>query len=618
MDAPADAPQPSPPDPQAAQDRPPAANPLRIRPAVILILLLWVGVLVPPMFLSFGQPLVVALIVGVIGVQLVWLLWWLLASGVPWRDRLVGLLLWIVTLGVCLEWLYHPSAKTGLSGPTILMPWTLTAVTLVMLLTRSWAWRVARWPVAATLVLALLSWNVVRVKGADGGLTIHVAWRWSPTSEELFLAQQDDDPATPAADAPSISVQPGDWPGFRGAGRDSRLRGEYFSTNWQAQPPVERWRVRVGPGWSSMAIVDGHLFTQEQRGENECVVAYDASTGQEQWSHQVEARFTAVESGPGPLATPTFHEGSLYTSGATGVVQRLDAATGQAVWRRQLTDDLPRQKPHDWGFASSPLVLSTDQGELVLVYGGNPRNQPAEGQAVIAYHADSGEPAWTAGRGGHSYTSPTVATLSGKRQVLMASNEGLESLDPATGKTLWFYEWSSGEFPRIALPIVMDPQTLVLAAGYGIGAHGLRVTQEGDAWQTETLWQSRQLKPYFNDNVGYDGHVYGFDNKFLTCLDAASGDLAWPKRTRRQTQFGCGQVLLVEDNRTLVVMTELTGEIVLLEAKPGKPNELARLQVFADGEKTWNHPVIAHGRLYVRNAAEMACYELPPVDVAAR
>ncbi len=198
----------------------------------------------------------------------------------------------------------------------------------------------------------------------------------------------------------------------------------------------------------------------------------------------------------------------------------------------------------------------------------------------------------------------------------MASNRGLESLDPATGERLWLYDWDLGEMPRISQPIVVDDQTVLLTSGYGFGSHGIRVARDGEGWKTETLWESRALKPYFNDAVYYQGHVYGFDDKFFTCLDATTGKMTWPKRTRRQTQFGCGQVLLIQDAGLLLVVTELTGEVVLLEANPEQPVELARFTALQG--KTWNHPVIAHGRLYVRNGAEMVCYELPKVSLARR
>ncbi len=164
-----------------------------------------------------------------------------------------------------------------------------------------------------------------------------------------------------------------------------------FPTNWDVQPPRELWRRRVGPGWSSFAVVGERLFTQEQRGGEESIVCYDALSGEELWTADADARFYRVESGAGPLGTPTFFDGALYANGATGVVQRVDAATGSLAWRRQLTEDLPRNDPPQWGFASSPLVVDTDRGALAIVFAGNARPAPAATRPIRGRERQGGD-----------------------------------------------------------------------------------------------------------------------------------------------------------------------------------------------------------------------------------
>lgn len=595
-------------------------NPIRLRPAIVILAISWLASLVQSLCQSLG-PVMVAAIVTMIGCQVAWLVWWLLASRVPWRDRLAGLLLLVVSLSLGATVFFHHSAFLGLPVPMVLLPTLFTCVTVGLLAGRHYAWQADRWLGVVGLLVGLTLWSNLRVEGSDGGLGVHLAWRWSTTAEQRFLAERGGHRSSELRDdsvpADNVELRLGDWPGFRGSQRDGRLEGVSFHTDWESHPPQEVWRKRIGPGWSSFAVVDGRLFTQEQRGDSECVTCYDALIGEELWVNEVEERFYRVESGAGPLATPTFHEGAIYTNGAGGAVQRLEAATGRVAWRRDLTEDLPRNSPPDWGFAASPLLVEAGERTLAIVYCGNP---PAafsdiQDQAVIAYNADSGEPIWTAGKGDHGYCAPILARLSGVSQVLSASNAGLESFDPATGDLLWFYEWSMGPFARITAPVVIDDYTLALPTGYGFGAHGIRVTKDEDKWSTETLWQSRNLKPYFNDCVFHGEHIYGFDGKFFTCLSVESGETTWPRRTRRKTQYGCGQVLLIEELGALLVVTELTGELVLLEANPEKPVELARLKVLEG--KTWNHPVIAHGRLYVRNGEEMACYELPALKATS-
>src|SRR5262249_30070068 len=157
-------------------------------------------------------------------------------------------------------------------------------------------------------------------------------YRWSPTAEDNLLAEiaagkLGGGPAL-TDDALPVVLQAGDWPGFRGPDRDGRLKGVRIATDWKAQPPRLVWRHPIGPGWSSFAVVGKHLYTQEQRGEDELVVCYDTDSGAERWAHRDATRFTETMAGPGPRATPMFHAGKIYAQGATSRLNCLDAATG--------------------------------------------------------------------------------------------------------------------------------------------------------------------------------------------------------------------------------------------------------------------------------------------------
>src|SRR5262249_32817312 len=155
-----------------------------------------------------------------------------------------------------------------------------------------------------------------------------------PTPEETFLSERGavstgagDSAASAAANSELLELQPGDWPGFRGPDRDSRLVGVRLAANWDRPPPRAVWRDRGGPGWSSFAVIGDRLYTQEQLGEDEAVICYDATTGRELWVHRDKTRFEEVLAGPGPRATPTFHEGRIFSQGASGRLNCLDAAT---------------------------------------------------------------------------------------------------------------------------------------------------------------------------------------------------------------------------------------------------------------------------------------------------
>jgi outer membrane protein assembly factor BamB len=343
-----------------------------------------------------------------------------------------------------------------------------------------------------------------------------------------------------------------------------------------------------------MSVVGDRLFTQEQRGPEEAVVCYHADTGQQLWAHSDNARFSETVAGPGPRATPTFANGHLYTLGAAGKLNCLDAATGAVIWSRDAAADSGAKLPI-WGFAASPLVADG----LVTVYTGGPN-----GKAVNAYAADTGQPAWSAGLGTIGYCSTQFATLAGVPQILIAANDGLTAMDPKTGAQLWRHEWKVPEgMTRITQPTVIGDADVLLGTAFDMGTRRLHVAHEGSAWDVKELYTTRAIKPYFNDLVYHDGNLYGFDTVFLTCVDANDGKVKW--RTRG---YGSGQVLLLADQSMLLVLSE-TGEAALVDAAPAAYHERAKFEALEG--KTWNHPVIARGNLYVRNGEEIAAYALP-------
>jgi outer membrane protein assembly factor BamB len=354
----------------------------------------------------------------------------------------------------------------------------------------------------------------------------------------------------------------------------------------------ELWRTRIGPGWSSFCVVGDRIFTQEQRGDYEVVTAYDATTGVEVWEHRDETRFVEFISGVGPRATPTFADGRLYTTGANGTINCLDPQTGAAIWTRDLVDDTDAMVPM-WGFSSSPLI----HNGLAIVYSGAGR-----GKSLIAYDVQNGDVKWTAGNGVFSYSSAHLTSLHDVPQVLMMTEIGLASFAPETGEELWLHDWVlGGGSARIVQPAVIGSD-IVIGTGYGYGTRRISVSHEEGKWSTEELWTSSALKPYFNDFVVDGDFAYGFDGSIFTCVDLKTGKRRW-KRGR----YGSGQVLMVTDQKLLVVLSE-QGELVLLAADPKQHKELHRFQAIEG--KTWNHPVIANGQLFVRNNIEAACFDV--------
>jgi outer membrane protein assembly factor BamB len=562
---------------------------------------LWVGVFVVliQMFLLFVPGLLaprstfhfIGMMIGMLLGLLGTVVWWGMFSRTPKWDRIVPL--GVFFLGAIVVGLsYYRQAIMGL----ILFGVPLVSTLWVgwLLLSSRMSWPLRRWGLIGVI---LGGWSVlalVRIDGTDADLWPQVSWRWQKTPEELFLEEkksQTDLKVT--TDTQPLVVQKGDWPEFRGPARDSKVLGT-VSTDGERFSPKLLWKQRVGPGWSSFAIVGDYLYTQEQRGEEEAIVCYSASTGKEKWSSSVTARFYEVIAGAGPRATPTFHENRIYALGATGKLVCLDAVSGKEHWVRDIGED-SGAKPPQWGFSSSPLVLE----KVVIVVAGGPN-----GKGTLGYDLESGKLLWAKGEATHSYSSAQAAIFFGVSQVLVASDYGLESFRPANGELLWKHAWEIAGMNRVTQPNIIGEGEILLSTGVGSerGTRRIRIQKNPEGWTEQTVWTSQRLKPYYNDFVTHNGYAYGFDDAIFVCIDLADGKTKW-----KGGRYGHGQVLLLaEQNRLLVISDE--GKIVLLEATPEELRELSRFQAIQG--KTWNHPVIAHGKLYVRNGEEMACFDL--------
>jgi outer membrane protein assembly factor BamB len=405
-------------------------------------------------------------------------------------------------------------------------------------------------------------------------------------------------PATPAAAAtpavPPVDASGGvktSWTGFRGPRRDGVYREAAIRTTWDAAPPRELWKQPVGDGFSSFAIAGGRAFTIEQRRDQEVVSAYDVETGRELWTNGWSAHFTD-STGDGPRATPTWHDGRLYALGALGELRALDAGTGRVAWRRNILEENQAVHPQ-WAMAASPLVVD---GKVIVLPGGGSRN------SVVAYDAESGAKVWSVLDDRQAYTAPMVATLAGRRQIVVVSARRMVGLTIDDGTLLWEYPWVTDYDVNASQPIAVAHNRLFVSAGYGHGAIVLQLAVDGDRLSVKPVWQNTRMKNKFSSSVYHDGHIYGLDEAILACVDAATGELRW-----KGGRYGYGQLVLAGNH--VIVLTE-RGELALVRATPAAHQEVALVPAI-DG-RTWNHPAINDGRLLVRNGREMAAFDLRP------
>ena len=554
---------------------------LRLWPGVLALALQWFGRFVLPVLVPALMPVSV---LGSLALGVVILLWWTFFSRAPRIERWGGTALVLLAL-FSIPLLAHESITGGMMG---FMPFVY-GIPLLCLALVGWAVlrrhlsEGSRRPaLAAALVLACGSLLVLRTEGMDGDGSANFQLRWAPTAEERLLAEREEPLSGSSA---AVNQAGSEWPGFRGVHRDGSVAGVRIGTDWAQSPPEEVWSRPVGPGWSSFAVSGELVFTQEQRGEEEVVTAYELSTGEPVWLHADTARFWESNAGAGPRSTPTFHEGRLYTLGATGLLNVLEAADGRVVWSRNAEEDAGTEVP-DWAYSGSPLVW----GDVVLV--------PVSG-ALVAYDRDTGEPRWNVPAGGVSYSSPHQMTVDGVEQVLFQSGEGIFGY-AADGTELWKHEWGG-------YPIVQPAQTaegdVLLAVDSQNGLRRLAVSQGESGWNVEEVWTSIGLKPYFSDYVIHDGHAYGFDGGILSCIELESGERQW-----KGGRYGHGQMIHLSDQGVLLVLSE-KGGLALVRASPEGFEEITRAPAIEG--KTWNHPVLVDDLLLVRNDVSMAAFRLP-------
>ncbi|XZE45712.1 PQQ-binding-like beta-propeller repeat protein [Pirellulaceae bacterium SH467] len=559
---------------------------LRGWPAVVLIVMaalvrfvpVWVeGASLPLLMLGFMGPAVLSLALAV---------WWLFFSGASWREKGIGIggLAGIVALS---SLTLDPSMR-GISMFFWIIPVGMAAFAIPLVVASHYP-RVRVWLGLAGALLGFGVWNAFRSDGVTGEFAVEFRPRWSVPAETDYLESRGEASNSPVALDPSNSNIP--WPEFRGPNRDGSVSGVSLLEDWERNPPELVWKRAIGPGWSSFAVAENHLFTQEQVGDQEAVVCLNAETGDTVWTYSTPGRFAEEMGGVGPRATPTYHAQRIYALGADGMVVCLNASDGKEVWKRELMQDASRKQP-PWGFSSSPLIVN----DIVVVHAGGSGDK-----GVFAYSQPDGSIRWQVASGDHSYSSPQKATFDGTAGILMATNEGLQFLDPTSGATIWNHEWKIDTYR--AVQTVVDGNAVFVAASLGNGIRRLNVSREEGTWKIEPQWTSRDLKPDFNDMVAYQGTLYGFDATIFGAVSMDTGKRLWKKG-----RYGAGQVLLLADTGHLLVAAE-SGELVLLKASREKLDEVARIP--AIDSKTWNHPVVVGDRVYVRNSQQAACYKLP-------
>ncbi|MFQ5528451.1 MAG: PQQ-binding-like beta-propeller repeat protein [Thermoanaerobaculia bacterium] len=377
------------------------------------------------------------------------------------------------------------------------------------------------------------------------------------------------------------------WPQWRGQGRNGQSPETGLALAWSEDGPPLAWQRPAGQGFSSVASVDGRLYTAWASGDQELVVALDADGGQELWSTSIGPLYENQRGG-GPRSTPTVDGDRLFVQGAAGRLAAVALANGELLWSRDLVAELGAEVPI-WGFSASPLVV----GELVIVPVGG------EGQAVAAFHRSDGRLLWSAHDDAASYSSAVLAELAGREQIVVLTGQSVSgfSLD---GEVHWTHPWPVINNINVATPLAIDGRHVFVSTSYDVGAVLLEIKEGNGRLQAIEVWRDRVMKSHFQGSVRRGDHLYGFDNAFLKCIEIATGEQLWAHRG-----FGKGQLVLVGDR--MIVLGE-RGALAVVQATPEGYRELAAARL--PTQRYWTPPTLADGRLYVRTESDLFAFAL--------
>lgn len=412
----------------------------------------------------------------------------------------------------------------------------------------------------------------------------------------------------------TMTASAADWPAFRGPNRDGLCKETGLLKQWPEGGPKQVWQAKnLGLGFGTPSIAAGKIYGIGTRNGKDGVWALKEGDGTELWFTPFAAppeRYARQTNGPG--STPTYHDGKVITVSMNGTVACMDATSGKLVWEKSYIQDYAGKVPA-WTYNDSVYV----DGDTVIC---TPSSDKA---ALVALKLADGSEIWKAevGKigGGGGYSSPVKVTILGVPQyvILLGDASGVVGIDAKTGKTLWQYKGkpATGSVAQIPIPIVKDDLVWV-SSSYGGGAALLKIEKIGDNFEAKEIkaYKKPELNNHHGGMVLVDGHIYfGHDQNggSPVCVEFKTGAIKWgPEKSPAGGQRSAA--VLYADGR--LYFRYENGVMVLIEPNP---NELKVISSFklptADQRshpQSWPHPVIANGKLYIRDQNMLYCYDV--------
>jgi outer membrane protein assembly factor BamB len=392
-----------------------------------------------------------------------------------------------------------------------------------------------------------------------------------------------------------------DWPQWRGPQRDGISQETGLLKEWPATGPRLVWEAKeIGSGYSTPAVVGERIYLISNTGtDDEFALVLSVADGKKIWStHLGKVGPNQGQQYPGSRSTPTVDGNHVYALGSDGDLACLDAASGNLIWKKNLRSSFGG-KPGLWAYAESPLV---DGNVLVCTPGG-------ESATLVALEKNTGDVIWKSAvpegdRAG--YASAIVVDAGGVKQYVQFLGKGLVGVDAKTGKSLWRYnQTAKGSMANIPTPVAKAGY-IYTSTGQG-GAGLVELKGEGSSLSAEQIYFAKDLPRSIGGAVRLGDYLYGTNDRGLMCAEFATGKMKWQNKC-----VGAGSVCYADGR--LYVHGEL-GDVALVEATPDAFREKGRVTppdqpTHAKMEKAWAYPIIANGRLYLRDLGRLWCYDV--------